>query len=151
LGTFQALEEEEAGQYEAFTARVQKILDDYTCTLEIRRFKPVDTPAIFTKMDQNNVQQTISQLKDNANPFARVLQSAPKNKIKNTLCLNVDNGLINSILEIKDPYLLRSVIEVLYVQALILGKYPVQEREMKVMNDALKNLIVMGLDNFVNL
>jgi len=151
LGTFQALEEEEAGQYEAFATRVQKILDDYTCTLEIRRFKPVDTPAIFTKMDQNNVQQTISQLKDNANPFARVLQSAPKHKVKNTLCLNVDNGLVNSILEIKDPYLLRSVIEVLYVQALILGKYPVQDREMKVMNDALKNLIVMGLDNFVNL
>jgi molecular chaperone HtpG len=42
-------------------------------------------------------------------------------------------------------------MEVLYVQALILGKYPVQEREMKVMNEALKSLIVMGLDNFVNL
>lgn len=151
LGTFQAIHEDEEDYFRTFKDDVQKILDDYNCNLEIRRFKPVDTPAIFTKMDHNNVQNTISQLKENANPFARVLQSAPKNKAKNTLCLNVDNGLVHSLTEIKDHYMLRSVIELLYVQALILGKYPVQEREMKVMNDAMKSLIVMGLDNFVNL
>lgn len=151
LGTFQTIPQDEVVKLTSFTESVQKILDDYNCSLEIRRFKPVDTPAIFTKMDQNNVQHTIGQLKDNSNPFARVLQSAPKNKIKNTLCLNVDNGLIQTIIKIEDPYMLRSVVEVLYVQALILGKYPVQEREMKVMNEAIKSLIIMGLDNFVNL
>lgn len=151
LGTFQTIPQDEVVKLTSFTENVQKILHDYNCSLEIRRFKPVDTPAIFTKMDQNNVQHTIDQLKDNSNPFARVLQSAPKNKIKNTLCLNVDNGLIDTIIKIEDPYMLRSVVEVLYVQALILGKYPVQEREMKVMNEAIKSLIIMGLDNFVNL
>jgi molecular chaperone HtpG len=102
-------------------------------------------------MDQDNVQNTISQLKENANPFARVLKSVPQKKVQNTLCLNADNSLVISLMDIKDAYMLRSIIEVLYVQALILGKYTVQEREMKILNDALKNLIVMGLDNFVNL
>lgn len=151
LGTFQPVHEDEHDQFVSFKKDVQHILDDYNCQLEIRRFKPVDTPAIFTKMDQNNVQNTISQLKENANPFAQVLKTARPNKIQNTLCLNADNALIITLMDIKDAYMLRSVMEVLYVQALILGKYPIQEREMKVMNDALKNLIVMGLDNFVNL
>ena len=49
----------------SFQKEVQRILDDYSCVLEIRRFKPIDTPAIFTKMEQNNVENTISQLKEN--------------------------------------------------------------------------------------
>ncbi len=151
LETFQPIHEDEHHQYFSFQKDAQRILDDYNCILEIRRFKPVDTPAIFTKMDQNNVENTISQLKENANPFAQVLKTSRPNKIQNTLCLNADNALITTLMDIKDAYMLRSVMEVLYVQALILGKYPVQEREMKVLNEALKNLIVMGLDNFVNL
>lgn len=151
LGTFKSIHADEQIQFLSFKEAVQKILDDYNCTLEIRRFKPIDTPAIFTKMDQDNVQNTISQLKENANPFARVLKSVPQKKVQNTLCLNADNSLVISLMDIKDAYMLRSIIEVLYVQALILGKYTVQEREMKILNDALKNLIVMGLDNFVNL
>ena len=151
LETFQPIHEDEHNHYVSFQKEVQRILDDYSCVLEIRRFKPVDTPAIFTKMEQNNVENTISQLKKNANPFAQVLKTSRPNKIQNTLCLNADNALIKTLMDIKDVYMLRSVMEVLYVQALILGKYPVQEREMKVMNEALKSLIVMGLDNFVNL
>jgi molecular chaperone HtpG len=151
LETFQPIHEDEQNQYVSFQKEAQRILDDYSCILEIRRFKPIDTPAIFTKMDQNSVESTISQLKENANPFAQVLKTSRPNKIQNTLCLNADNQLISTLMDIKDAYMLRSVIEVLYVQALILGKYPVQEREMKVMNEALKSLIVMGLDNFVNL
>ncbi|WP_313531408.1 HSP90 family protein [Sphingobacterium multivorum] len=151
LETFQPIHEDEQNQYVSFQKEAQSILDDYSCILEIRRFKPIDTPAIFTKMDQNSVESTISQLKENANPFAQVLKTSRPNKIQNTLCLNADNQLISTLMDIKDAYMLRSVIEVLYVQALILGKYPVQEREMKVMNEALKSLIVMGLDNFVNL
>jgi molecular chaperone HtpG len=151
LETFQPIHEDEHNHYVSFQKEVQRILDDYSCVLEIRRFKPIDTPAIFTKMEQNNVENTISQLKENANPFAQVLKTSRPNKIQNTLCLNADNALIKTLMDIKDAYMLRSVMEVLYVQALILGKYPVQEREMKVMNEALKSLIVMGLDNFVNL
>lgn len=67
------------------------------------------------------------------------------------LCFNVDNKLVKSITGIKDPYLFPSIIHILYVQALMLGEYPVSDREMNLFNEALHNLVIMGMENFINL
>ncbi len=151
VGTFVDLDAEQLKRLSAFKDLVQQILDEHGCALEIKHFRPHDTPAIYTKTEQSNVEQTVNQLKADANPFARVLKSAAKPRQRPILCLNVDNELIQQITAVTDRYLLRSIVEVLYVQAMILGKYSVQEKEMKVLNNALKNLIVMGLTNFVNI
>ncbi len=151
VGTFVDLDAPELKSFSGFRNLVQQILDEHGCALEIKHFRPHDTPAIYTKTEQSNVEQTVNQLKAEANPFARVLKSAAKPRQRPILCLNVDNELIQQIATVTDRYLLQSIVEVLYVQAMILGKYNVQEKEMKILNNALKNLIVMGLTNFVNI
>lgn len=151
VGTFVDLDAEQLKRLSTFKDLVQQILDEHGCALEIKHFRPHDTPAIYTKTEQSNVEQTVNQLKADANPFARVLKSAAKPRQRPILCLNVDNELVQQIASVTDRYLLQSIVEVLYVQAMILGKYNVQEKEMKILNNALKNLIVMGLTNFVNI
>jgi len=151
VGTFVDLDAEQLKRLSTFKDLVQQILDEHGCALEIKHFRPHDTPAIYTKTEQSNVEQTVNQLKADANPFARVLKSAAKPRQRPILCLNADNELVQQIASVTDRYLLQSIVEVLYVQAMILGKYNVQEKEMKILNNALKNLIVMGLTNFVNI
>ncbi|MNR40465.1 hypothetical protein D3C85_1587550 [compost metagenome] len=55
------------------------------------------------------------------------------------------------MLGLKDPYVFPSIIHILYVQSLLLGKYPVSDTEMNLFNEALHNLIIMGMENFINI
>ncbi|WP_437919466.1 HSP90 family protein [Sphingobacterium sp. LRF_L2] len=153
LDTFLVMNKEEETLWDKFFKQAQRALDLHACRLELRKFQPKDTPAIFTKAEQSNFESTIKQLKENANPFAKMLKASnnKRTEIKPILCLNVNNELIQSIKNIDDDYLLHAMIDVLYVQAMILGKYQVGEREMKIMNEALKNLMVMGMTNFANI
>lgn len=151
LDIFFDLSPAEAAQLSSLRKHLQRILDGHGCALELKRFQPEDTPAIYTRPEQSNLDNTLSQLKADGNPFARVVKPSAKPAVRPVLCLNASNELVQSISSIQDQYLLRSIVEVLYVQAMILGKFKVQEREMKILNDALKNLILMGMTNFVNI
>ncbi|MFZ4861125.1 HSP90 family protein [Sphingobacterium sp. Mn56C] len=152
METFSDIGDLETERFKAFRVKAEAILLAHNCVLELKMFQPADTAAIYTKPEQSHLENTAKQLKENANPFAQVVKAhTPKTNNRPILCLNVSNDLIHSLAPIEDTYLLQSVIEVLYVQAMILGKYQVQESEMKVLNNAMKNLIVMGLTNFVNI
>jgi molecular chaperone HtpG len=40
------------------------------------------------------------------------------------------------------------VINILYVQSLMLGNYPINKKEMTVFNDSIYKLLIMGMSNF---
>ncbi len=152
LSSFKDLKPEEEIGLASFIVAVENILREFECECEIKHFTPLDTAAIYTKVEQSTANATIKQIKSTANPFSNVLNAFSKGKTKPAkFCLNFDNQLVQNILVIEDEFLLKSIIEVLYVQAIIMGKYQVTEKEMTIFNEALNNLIVMGMTNFVKL
>lgn len=61
------------------------------------------------------------------------------------LYLNYDNPLVKRIFEKKQPAGIKNIIEVLYIQALLLGHYPLKKKELNLLNSSLLGL----LDQFI--
>ena len=67
------------------------------------------------------------------------------------LCFNTNNPLVNNLAAINDTFMIQSIVHIIYVQSLLLGKYPVSDKEMSLFNEGVQNLLVMGIDNFINI
>ena len=95
-----------------------------------------------------------SSIKNSSNtPLTATLVafSGQKKESKPQLCFNANNKLVQAALTIKDEYVINSILHILYVQSLLLGKYPVSDIEMNLFNEALHNMLIMGIDNFINI
>ena len=64
------------------------------------------------------------------------------------LCFNKGNLLIEDIVSLEDDTLFEAVINIIYIQALMLGNYPLNKKEMTVFNESIYKLLVMGMSNF---
>jgi molecular chaperone HtpG len=137
-------------KFEIFEERANKILKSHYCRAQIKKFEPEDTPAIYVANDEALNNKNISELANASNPFASTLHGFIKKKeeLTPTLCFNKDNTLINDMIDLEDETMFEAVINILYVQSLMLGNYPVNKKEMTVFNDSIYKLLIMGMSNF---
>lgn len=151
LNSFHAIDVSSDPQLADFEIRATEVLKKLNCTCSLKRFSPEDTPAIYVA-PQEEIGTRQAVVSSN-NPLTATLGAfAPKKKaVLPVLCFNVDNKLVKSMLGLKDPYVFPSIIHILYVQSLLLGKYPVSDTEMNLFNEALHSLIIMGMENFINI
>ena len=63
------------------------------------------------------------------------------------LCFNHENPLVARLVGLKNKALLRRSVEMLYVQALLLGHQPLNAKEMALLNEGLLALIDLGVSN----
>lgn len=137
-------------KFAIFEERANKVLKANYCKAQIKKFEPEDTPVIYVANDEALNNKNISSLANTANPFASTLHGFIKKKEESTptLCFNKDNVLINDLIDLDDETLFEAVINILYVQSLMLGNYPVNKKEMTVFNDSIYKLLIMGINNF---
>lgn len=125
------------------------VLQPYRCSAELRKFEPTELPTLFTANDAATFLRNIEQSKDVADELWQgVLDGVASDTSTGAyaeLCLNYHNGLIKRLSEIKDKNLIRRAVEMLYVQALLLGHYPLKAKEMSALSDGLLSLIELGL------
>ena len=62
------------------------------------------------------------------------------------LCFNYRNSLVQKLLSLTNEALVRSSVEMLYVQSLLLGHYPLKGNEMRLLSDGLNDLIELSID-----
>lgn len=152
LNSLQSIDEKEEISLLEIRTKILEILKNYNLELEFKRFQPADTPTLYTRPEESAFNNTIKQLKENSNPFASAIQSMPQERQKKPVfCLNLDNSLIQNLITITDTDILTPIVQVLFVQAMLMGKYTVSEKELTMFNDALYSLIVMGMTNFINI
>jgi molecular chaperone HtpG len=61
------------------------------------------------------------------------------------LCFNYANALVRQLTALRDRALLKRALQLLYVQALLLGHQPLSHRELALMNDTLLAMIDSAL------
>jgi len=151
LASFHELPPEQEIAYFTFLDKASEVLKEQHCEVIVKSYAPQDIPALYIASNESITHSTVKKSVDN--PLHDILGSiSPKKKTnKPVLCLNSSNKLINNLLTVKDDYIIRSVVHVLYVQSLLLGKYPVNDREMMLFNEGINNLLIMGIDNFINI
>lgn len=134
-------------EYKAFEVRCGDLLKPFGCVCKLKHFTPTDTPAIFVAGEKTAIPKAARR---QTNPLAAVLGAfAPQAQVVPTLCMNVDNELVQVLVGINDVVVFESIVQILYVQSLLLGKYPVNNDEMNLFNESLYRLIIMGIDDFL--
>lgn len=145
------VEATEIDDYADFEKKANIILKRQYCKAQIKQFDPIDTPTIYVANDEAINNKNLQNLSTVGNPFAATLHNFIKKEDNMpVLCFNKDNEIVKNLLAITDDTLFSAIIHILYVQALMLGGYPVNKKEMTVFNDALYQLLIMGMDNFLN-
>lgn len=150
LDTLTDVEVSEDESYIRFEKRANELLKLQYCKAQLKQFDPIDTPAIYVANDEAMSNKNLQTLSTSGNPFAATLQNFIKKEDNMPiLCFNKDNEIVKNLIAIEDDTLFASIVHIMYVQALMLGGYPVNKKEMTVFNDALYQLLIMGMSNFL--
>ncbi|MFC7441131.1 HSP90 family protein [Laceyella putida] len=143
-----SLEERELAY--SFVRLANAVLQPFGCTAEIKKFHPHDLPALYTTSEEGLFLRMAEQTKEEANPlFASIIEQVTTNRVSHEpaqLCFNFENAIIQKVIRVEDAELCRLIVETLYVQALLMGHYPLKPQEMMLLNSGLIRFIERGLD-----
>jgi molecular chaperone HtpG len=124
-------------------------LQPYQCSVDIRKFAPEQLPALYTINDAATFLRSIDQTRDVADEhwegLLESISADTQGAAQAQLCLNFRNPLVRRMARMRNRELAQRAIEMLYVQALLLGHYPLKAQEMKVLNQGLLSLIENAL------
>ncbi|TCP65542.1 HSP90 family protein [Baia soyae] len=134
----------------AFLRIANLVLQRFQCECDVKKFNPSELPALYTSNKEAAFFRNASYTKEETNDlFASIIDQMVVEGVKPTfaqLCFNYDNPTIQQLFHSDDPELQRSVIETLYVQALLLGHHPLKQSEMKLLNKNLRQFINWRLE-----
>ncbi|WP_338815063.1 HSP90 family protein [Bernardetia sp. Wsw4-3y2] len=137
LNDFEELSEEEITEHQVFLNKATEIMQPYFCEVALKKFFPADLPVLFVSDEESMANyQTQKLAKDSKNPFASILDMSEK-KAKPTLCLNLNNTMVATLLQAHDKELFAPLLKTLYIQSLFLGQFPINKHEMEVLNLSL--------------
>lgn len=143
--TFDDLTLDEREQVFDFVRLANLVLQPFGCAAEIKKFEPADLPTLYTTNEAANFLRSIDQTKDVSDDlWSGVLDriaEAPASGAAAQLCFNYSNPLIRQLAQVEDRTLTQRTVEMLYVQALLLGHIPLKSRETRLLSDGLLGLI----------
>lgn len=135
----------------AFLERATAALAPLKCRVEAKRFDPAELPCLYTTSAEGQFRRSLERAQDVAAPaWSGVLGSLTPggaDPATGLLCFNFANPLVQGLLAVTDAGVLRRAVEMLYVQALLMGHHPLSEAEMKLLSGGLLALIGMAVDN----
>jgi molecular chaperone HtpG len=133
-----------------FIKAADVVLQSFKCSAEIRKFSPQLLPSIYSLGNEGSFQRSLMQSKEIANPlWSSVLSSFEtqgSQKQYAQLCFNWNNPLIQKLIKVDNLDSLKLSIQILYVQALLLGHYPLDFQEMTLLSQGLLQLIELGIN-----
>ena len=141
-------EEEEAAGFLGFA---QTMLGPYRCAAEVRKFEPGDIPALYTETGEAQFRRTVEKTKEVTDAFwssvLDELNRAPEEEEEaGRLCFNFRNPVVRKVCRVEDETLRRLSVQVLYVQALLLGHRSLSAAEMRLLNEGMLGLVEWGAD-----
>jgi molecular chaperone HtpG len=126
------------------------VLQPFKCGAEIKKFLPKELPALFSTNADAGFLRSVEQSREITDAlWSSVLDNLTAKHSADVyaqLCFNYHNPLVRKLAQLRDRTLLRRSIEMLYVQALLLGHHPLSAREMALLNEGLLGLIEWGLN-----
>lgn len=121
------------------------VLRPFRCQPEVRKFKPVDLPTMFSAGAEARFFRSLEHSKETANPlFQDVLggvESGRRQARPSQLVFNLDNPLIQRLVTVKPRSVLERAVQVLYVQGLLLAHQPLTARELGLLTQGLAGLL----------
>jgi molecular chaperone HtpG len=148
--SFEYLTLDEQDAVAEFLSIANDVLQPFRCEADIRKFSPVELPALHNLTSEAQFQRTIETTREVTDSFwSSVLddvQAGLENESLAQLCFNYRNPVVIKTTRVRDETLLRRSIQMLYVQAVLLSHRPLNAKEMVLLNDGLLGFIEWGAD-----
>ncbi|MGF9697655.1 HSP90 family protein [Paenibacillus sp. MABNR03] len=139
----------ERNQYYDALRLADAALQRFRCRAEVKGFKPEDLPVLFTLSQESSTLRALEKASEESTDlFSSVLGSLSAGISSagySTLYLNVNNPIIQRVLTTPDSQMTPIAIEMLYVNALMMGHYAMNRQELEVLNQGIVRFIDWGL------
>ncbi|OBR65928.1 HSP90 family protein [Paenibacillus oryzae] len=149
--TFTDLTAEERRNYYEATREADAVLQEFRTQVQLKRFKPSELPALYTLSKESSDLRSLELTREAATDlFSSVLgnlSAGLQNAGYATLYLNLDNPVISRLFQSGKNAILPIAIKMLYVNALMMGHYPMNRQELSVLNSGIIQFIDWGLSS----
>lgn len=134
---------EEYATYEDKIESLKFNLAEFKCFVEVKKFKPNDIPALFYMDNQQILGKDISNIKEESDDFwASISENVfTTQTYQSKLFLNIENPIVINLLTTEKPEIEKIVLEMIYINALMMGHYPISIKELKMMNNNILDII----------
>ena len=134
----------------ALAARCAAVLGDFDVDVDVRAFSPESLPCLYTAGDSARFSREVGETTQVAGAFwgpllSQVHAAAPGRR-EAQLVLNFRHPVVRRLAGPVGSDALRTAVEVLYLQALLLGRHPLRGRETTLLSGALGRLVEGSLD-----
>lgn len=119
-------------------------LRGFGCEIQVKKFLPADLPALYAGDEQAAFMRDLERAREGSDELFGSLLDGLGGALpaaSPTLYLNLHNPVIVRLLDVHEPRLVRTLVEMLYVQSLLLAHRPLRSGEMALLNRGLKDLI----------
>ncbi|EAC6605430.1 HSP90 family protein [Listeria monocytogenes] len=139
-------DEEQA--YQPILTEMNSMMVEFDTDVLIKHFEPKDLPIIFIHSTATQELRELERaVEETSSVFSDILESIQKEQEPAPLAhlyLNLDNELIKRLFTSeKTVKKLSVIVNVLYIQALLLGHYPLKRKEMVLMNQNMLRILEM--------
>ncbi|ECH3748909.1 HSP90 family protein [Listeria monocytogenes] len=134
--------------YQPILTEMNSMMAEFDTDVLIKHFEPKDLPIIFIHSTVTQELRELERAVEETNSvFSDILESIQKEQEPAPLAhlyLNLDNELIKRLFTSgKTVKELSVIVNVLYIQALLLGHYPLKRKEMVLMNQNMLRILEM--------
>ena len=128
------------------TAAAKEALAMCNCNVVLKSFSPQQLPALYVPgadciFDGEMSSEGFSSFFEGFS-----FDDEEEDDYSAKLYLNCNNPLIKRLAKSQDTELVKTIVQVIYVQAFMAGHYTMGEQEMEIMNSSLTKLMGYGLD-----
>ena len=137
---------EHRSRADSLAARAGELLAPLGCAVVVRAFSPSSLPALYVVGEDARQTRAADEVADLAGGFWGSLVSGmsaglhPDTPTGPVLTLNYRHSVVPTLVDRTDDDL-RTALQVLYLQALLLGRHPLRGREVAVLSAALVRLL----------
>ncbi len=128
-----------------FVRFAETVLQPFGCQVELKKFQPDTLPALYTLNSNAGFMRSVDQSREVSDElWDSVLDSVAepfRQTARAQLCLNFHNPLVRRLATLQHSDLLSQSLQMLYVQSLLLGHYPLRAMETSILTDGLIKLI----------
>ncbi|EAG1023577.1 TPA: HSP90 family protein [Listeria monocytogenes] len=134
--------------YQPILTEMNSMMAEFDTDVLIKHFEPKDLPIIFIHSTATQELRELERaVEETSSVFSDILESIQKEQEPAPLAhlyLNLDNELIKRLFTSeKTVKELSVIVNVLYIQALLLGHYPLKRKEMILMNQNMLRILEM--------
>jgi molecular chaperone HtpG len=125
-------------------------LQPFRCDVAVKKFRPKEVPTLYSSDTEGAFRRDVQRTREESDDLYgsmmdSVLGSAPGSD-RPLLTFNFLNPVVRKLAGVTDRNLLKLSVEMLYVQALLLGHRPLNAKEMALLNQGLLGLIAARLE-----